>query len=380
MTNRLRIEHFSFDEAMSRGYLALCDDLYSDDPNWIQPLRKRLLSKFDPGFPFYQKKDNQHRNFVATRGGNVIGHLSAFVNAEMRDPQGRKVGCLGFFECIDDYQVAESLLDRAVEWLRAENNVNCIWGPINFDIWNGYRFMTHGFDQSRFYGEPYNKVYYPEFFERFGFGTLKTWCSLEITGRTIWENMVAKYELRYRSLMAEGYRMQQADMGDPDVLATLHALISRSYDRFLAYTPIDLTEFKRLIGAFLSSVDPRFLTLIYDSGNQVAGFSIAYPDVSDAVRSMRGGDNLLARMRFRRRRSAADRMVYSSLGITPEEVEKRHGLGAAVTYQAIHHILDAGYYTTVLTFIGEDSPVRSMVGGRIDRAQRAYALYELVAK
>jgi hypothetical protein len=70
------------------------------------------------------------------------------------------------------------------------------------------------------------------------------------------------------------------------------------------------------------------------------------------------------------------------LGITPEEAKKHHGLGTAATYQAIHHILDAGYETTVLTLIAEDSPVRSMsmVNGRIDHAQRTYALYELVTE
>jgi hypothetical protein len=399
MTNRFRIEHFSFDRALTRGYLALCHDLYAGDRNWIQPLSKRLLFQFDPGFAFYQKTGNQHRNFVALRGANIIGHLSAFVNHEMRDPQGGQVGGVGFFECIDDYPVAQSLLARAVEWLRAENDVHRIWGPINFDIWHGYRFMTHGFDQKTFYGEPYNKVYYPEFFKRFGFETLKTWCSLELTGRATWESVVAKYEPRYRRLTAEGYRMEPADLSDPDVVVTLHALISGSFRHFLAYTPIDLTEFKQLFGVFLRIVDRRFLTLIYDYANQAAGFSIAYPDLADAVRSMRGSDNMLARMRFyqcrrtgrgglgrdvgrREYNASGKRIIYSSLGITPAEVEKHHGLGTAATYEAIHRMLDAGYETTVLTLMADDSPARLMsaIRARIDRAQRTYALYGLVVK
>lgn len=378
--SQLEIKSFNFDAQLSRGFADLCGELYGGDSNWIPPSRNQLLSQFAPDFSFYQKAGNQHRHFAALRDGNVIGHVSAFVNADMRDPEGNRVGCLGFFECIDDYPVAERLLEQAVGWLRTDQGANCIWGPLNFDIWHGYRFMTRGFGERLFYGEPYNKQYYPEFFERFGFVVRKSWCSLEITGRKTWEGIVAKNEKFYRQISEKGYRFERARANDPGVLRVLHSLIAASYQGFLGYTPIPLADFNRLIGAFLRTVGTRFLLVIYNDRNQVAGFSIAYPDVSDAIRVMRGSDNLRARLRFLLRRRSAGRVVYLLLGITPREIEKRHGLGGAVSHYAMHGILDAGYETTVLALIAQDSLVRRIVGPGIEQAQREYALYELSAK
>jgi hypothetical protein len=55
------------------------------------------------------------------------------------------------------------LLEHAIEWLREKHDLQRIWAPVNFDIWHGYRLMTRGFEEKTFYGEPYNKIYYPGF-------------------------------------------------------------------------------------------------------------------------------------------------------------------------------------------------------------------------
>jgi hypothetical protein len=83
------------------------------------------------------------------------------VNAAIRDEDGTAVGLIGFFECVEDPVVATVLLDAARDWLREEHGLQRIWGPMNFDIWHSYRFMTRGFDQVPFYGEPDNKACYP---------------------------------------------------------------------------------------------------------------------------------------------------------------------------------------------------------------------------
>jgi hypothetical protein len=375
--NSIDIRPFTFDAARSKAFAGFCRDLYGGVSHWIPPLRKRLLAQFANDFSFYQKPDNRHRHFMVTRGGDILGHVSAFLNTDMRDAEGGPIGCLGFFECVDDYSAGERLFEHAVEWLRQRDGVKRIWGPVNFDIWHGYRLMTRGFDEKPFYGEPHNMPYYPDFFETFGFVARKTWCSLEASGRGILESIIARHEPPYHRMVREGYRFEPLRTNEPGELRALHALVSQSYHGFLGHTPIGFAEFDRLFGAHLRVADPRFLILAYDSRGRPAGFSVAYPDVADAVRAMRGRDDLLGKLRFQRRRNATNRVVYYMIGITPEEVEKRHGLGSAIAYHTVRTILDAGFETAVFALLGSDSAARRLVGENVRAAQREYCLYEL---
>jgi len=372
------IRSFTFDNDLTREFVAFCTRLYADEPGWIPPSRTAFAAQFAPEFPFYQKADNGHRHFVACRGRDVIGHVSAFLNNDMRDSDGRQIGCLGFFEVIEDYNVAAELLKNATDWLRKHDDITKIWGPVNFDIWHGYRFMRKGFELEPFLGEPFNKAYYPEFLERFGFAACKTWCSMEARSRNDLELIIAKSEPRYQQCLDSGYRIERIDAHNPSAMRLLYTLITGSYKGFLGITDIDFANFDRIFGSYLRVIDTRFVSLVYDPDNQPSGFAIAYPDPSSAVRAMNGRDNAYAKLQFALRRKQTKRVVFHTVGITPEEIEKHSGLGSALSYHGIRSALDAGFDRVLLALIGEDSLVRKIIGDSINEAEREYALYEMI--
>ena len=296
----------------------------------------------------------------------------------MRDSKGRQIGCLGFFECVEDYDVAADLLGKATEWLKQRDSVARVWGPVNFDIWHGYRCMRRGFELEPFLGEPFNKAYYPGFLERFGFAICKTWCSMEIRSRDALERVVAKSEPRYQQCLDDGYRFERIDAHAPSSMRLLHALTTRSYNGFLGLTDIDFVNFDRIFGGYLRVIDTRFANFVYDPEDQPAGFAIMYPDPSSAVRAMNGRDNAYAKLKFALRRKQTKRVVFHTLGITPKEIDKHHGLGSALTYHGVRSALDAGFDRVLLALIGEDSLARKIVGDSIEQAEREYALYEMI--
>jgi hypothetical protein len=307
----------------------------------------------------------------------MVGHVSALVNKDLKDRDGTPVGILGFFECIDDYAVAGDLLEHATEWLHRENDLHRIWAPVNFDIWHGYRFMTRGFEEKPFYGEPYNKVYYPDFFTRFGFSVKKSWESLEQWGPATLEKMIARFEPRYRALLEEGYRFKPIDVSQAHDLGQLYEVLMRSYHGLLGMTPFEFDEFERLLGQYLRAFEARFVNLVYDPSGNVAAFSVAYADYSDAIRAMRGKDDLMAQLRFRLHRGKAERVIFYMIGATPEEVRKTHGLGSATYYHTLRQILSAGFKTVLFVIIADDSGGRRHFGEEMRFAQKSYALYEL---
>lgn len=374
----MAIRHFTFDPAAADLFVRFSRELYQDDPNWIPPFKEELGAQLSPEFPFYRKSGNSHRHFVATAGGKVIGHISAMVNGELQDRDGTPVGTVGFFECINDDSVAQQLLSSATRWLHEEKEIDRIWGPMNFDIWHGYRFMTRGFDQKPFLGEPYNKPYYPEFFERFGFSRKCEWDSVEIAGRDPLERMIARGAKRYQLLVDRGYRFE---LFNPrrfgDELRKLHLVMTKSFGGFLGFTPLSFEELRPLFSKARHALHPRLFMFTYDENDNLAGFAAAFLELSDAVRSMKGRNSLLAKLKFAYHRARVNRINFYIGGVTPEEVARRSGLGRAGFYYIINQILNEGFETVMLTLRLKGNFSHGLAAKDPTVPQREYALYEL---
>ena len=74
---------------------------------------------------------------------------------------------IGFFECVDDSNVAKSLFDyceiKAKEW-----GYKKLIGPVDGSFWFRYRMKLDHFQEQPYVGEPYNKDYYRRLFEENG--------------------------------------------------------------------------------------------------------------------------------------------------------------------------------------------------------------------
>ena len=143
--------------------------IYKNDANWIQPLDKDVAEVFD------NKKNKAFRFGKIERWilkddlGKVIGRIAAFTNKKYKNKgDDVTVGGVGFFECINDQQAANLILDTAKKWLQ-EQGMQAMDGPINFgerDRWWG--MVTKGFMEP-LYCMNYNPPYYVSLFETYGF-------------------------------------------------------------------------------------------------------------------------------------------------------------------------------------------------------------------
>jgi hypothetical protein len=157
------------DKKTSRDFLLVPVLLYKNDPNWIRPLDKDILTVFD------EKQNKAFRHGKAIRWilkddrGNLIGRVAAFVNKKYKTKgDSISVGGMGFFECINNQSAANILFDICKEWLK-DNEMEAMDGPINFgerDRWWG--LQVEGFQQP-IYCMNYNPPYYQTLFENYGF-------------------------------------------------------------------------------------------------------------------------------------------------------------------------------------------------------------------
>lgn len=357
-------------------YRNLCREIYADDDQWVPPLEAEVHARFDPRSSFYVGPGRRHRHFLATAGRRAVGHATAFVNADLKDHDGTPVGAIGFFEVAPDKTAAADLISAATDWLKSENGLDRIWAPVNFDIWHGYRFLTSGFGQQPFTGEPYSKPYYPALFEDLGFRQRQTWTSAVYTSRYGVEELTTAYAPHYHDLLAQGYRFVKVNFSDMEELYTLHSLIGRSLRRFLGYTAISFHEFERQFVNRPNLFDPRISVWLCTPEGRRAGVAIAYPDHAQRVRAMGGHDGWIGRFRFAFHERPR-RAVYFLVGVDPEYMRQARGLGRAASYFIARAIADAGYSKFVAALVSERSPLRPLLQLEEAESRRDYALYEM---
>jgi ribosomal protein S18 acetylase RimI-like enzyme len=372
----MAIRTYTFDRALAGNYMDLCRELYRGDTNWIPPARKHLLEQFSPAFGFYRQAGNAHRHFLATAGGRPVGHASAMVNNRLKDRDGAAVGAIGFFECIDEPGVAAELLGSACDWLRAEHGLRRIWGPMQFDIWHGYRLMTRGFETATFLGEPYNKPYYPAQFAASGFAVRKKWFSLEVAGVATFRMLTQPLEKDHARALENGYRIEPMDIRAPALVRALHAAVEDSYRDFLGITRIELAQFREVFAAYARGLDPRFALGAWSPTGELCGFMIGYPDYARALQALRTQRFPLGPLRFWLRARSVERVVGFMIGITAKESARGRHLGRALGYRCLRSVMEAGFESIVLALLAEDSPAWLFFEGGRFEPQREYALYE----
>lgn len=372
----MAITQYKFDLEKANSFLDFCCGLYRHDANWIPPLRNRALAQFSPDFPFYRQAGNDHQHFLATAAGMNVGHVSAMVNARLKDQDGEPVGLVGFFESVEELSVATELLGHASHWLRTQHGVRRIWGPMQFDIWHGYRLLTRGFNGKTFFGEPYNKPYYPALFENNSFAVRKNWYSLVLPERASLEKLGEPWAEDHAGALSAGYHFAPMDVHDVYTVAALQSTIERSYHGFLGLTPLEFDEFKEVFAGYAGVLDSRFAIGGWDASGHLCGFAIAYPDHAPAHRAMRGKETAMAKVAFYLRSLAARRAVLFMLGITPEESARRRGLGRALCYHCLSALLAAGFTSLVAALLADDSPAWPLFGDHKKDAPKRYALYE----
>jgi hypothetical protein len=374
----MELKEFTFDPALTEPFLALGSELYRDDRSFVPPLREELRAQLAPSFPFYRQEGNAHRRFLAFEKGRPVARALASVNRDLVEGDQTRVGAVGFFEAAEDHHAALAVLSAAVDWLRRAHGIKRIWGPLNFDIWHGYRLMTRGFDRERFLGEPFNKAYYPSLFDSFGFRPRQRWNTLELEGPGALEVLLAQGGDERRRFCESGYRLEPFSLARfGESLGKLHRVLTRSFSGFLGYTPISLAEFSRLMSALRFAIHPECSVFVLDDAGRLAGFAGVLRELSEAVRAMRGASSPLSTLRFLGARRPSRRLMLHVGGITPAEASKHNGVARGAFYEVLARLRGSGCETVLATLVAKGNPVRRLYGPYASDVRREYTLYGL---
>ena len=116
--------------------------LYRDDPAAFEPLRSMARGALDvTKNAFFEHATRQQ--WVCFEDGKCVGRIVAIVDDLHNQHCNDDVGFFGFFECIEDVEVAKRLIETAREWL-AERGKTSMRGPVSPSMKGEFGVVVEG--------------------------------------------------------------------------------------------------------------------------------------------------------------------------------------------------------------------------------------------
>ncbi|MGQ0814796.1 MAG: GNAT family N-acetyltransferase [Gemmatimonadota bacterium] len=346
--------------------------IYENDPHWVPPLLAELEKVLDKRkHPFHQHADSAY--FIARRHGAVVGRISATVNHLANEFHNEKVGNFGFFECIDDDEIARALLDTARDW-NAARGMTSLLGPLNFstnDEFSSPGVLIGGFDTPPVLMMSHNPPYYARLLERYGLvksrDLLSYWCDMTQVN----ERLVKGVQ---RIGRGQNVTLRTLDMKDLDgEIGRIKEVYNSAWERNWGFVPMTDAEFEHMAESMKPIVNPR-LCVIAEIAGEPVGFALQLPDYNVAFRHMNG--KLLpfgwAKFLWYKRKIRHTRVI--TMGVKPQH--RKQGIDSMLIVQL--HIESARFDMPrgECSWILEDNmPMRrglERIGGVVYKTYRVY--------
>jgi len=346
--------------------------IYENDPHWVPPLYFERKQFFDPAKnPYFANARVAY--FIATRDGKDVGTIAASVDA-MYQKEDPGTAFFGFFEFIDDADVAAALLAAAREWL-IDEGMQKVLGPFNFNTNHEFGLLVDGFDSDPFVANPHNSAYYPDIYEAIGLRPAMDWyayiCDAAMPGIQKMIRVSDRLISRHPELTIRNIDLKHFD----EEVEKIRKIYAGAWEQNWAHVRVTDEEFRFIAKGLKSLIDPE-LCFIAEVGGEVAGISITLPDFNQVVKKMNGRVFPFGWVHVLRKKKIINRARVFMLGIAPEF--QSLPLGAALYAKTFQIAMDKGYRFGEASLILENNTrmrgALEKMGARIDKTYRNYEI------
>lgn len=370
-------------KAQEQIFLDMPTLIYQDDPHYVRPLDQDIKDIFDAQTNSLLIEGDCRRWLLWTKAGICIGRIAAFYKVKQRigtaDPQ-RRIGGIGFFECIDDQEAAGCLLDQASRWL-GEQQIKVIHGPVNFGSrhqWWGLMIKSSSMPN---YGNNYHPAYYRALIENYGFvlNYQQLTYSIKQTGAQpiLFERLRSHFEADSR------YAFKAMDTSRPVEMA---AQFQQLYHKICVVQDglpaLNLNQVLTLMHKLGDMLDPRLIWFGYFNGEPIA-FFVAIPELNQLIMQHVGGKiNFIDRFKLARLRwlKQYEKAYGLYCGVLPAFQKRAVALGLIANIQdAWANRLKIPYKSIELNWIGDYNPrmlkLMKLLDAEVTKIHHTYRLW-----
>jgi GNAT superfamily N-acetyltransferase len=353
-----------------KRFLTLPWRIYQDDPFWVPPLLYELKRLLDPRkHPFHRHAEVEY--FLALRGDEVVGRIAAIVNRQYVEFHDEATGFFGFFESINDAEVAAALLGTAERWVSARG-MGRIRGPMNFSTNEECGLLVEGFHYSPTVMMPHNPLYYSQLMKAAGYAKSKDLLAYLLDDTTPPERLVRGVE---RLRKGQDVTIRPINVRRFwEEIGSLQAIYHSAWERNWGFIPMTKAECDHFARQMRWIANPN-LCLIAEARGEPLGFALALPDYNQALKHVDGRllpFGLLKLLWYQRKINTARVLI---LGLKPGF--RRRGIDAMLYLRLWEEAPKNGYPVVECSWILEDNwEMRRGLERMGARIYKTYRIYE----
>ena len=349
--------------------------LRRDDPQWVPPLRFERRQFLDPDKnPWFEHAEAQL--FVAERGGEDVGRVSAHIDHRWDEFQGGSDGMFGFFETADDPEVFAALIGAAGDWLRERGRERML-GPMDFTLNDECGILIEGYDEPSMILEPWHPPHYRDQIEGLGFAKLmdllmwELWLHALKAGTELHPLIhAAAQKSRDEGVVLRS--MRKRDMAAE--VARFMEVYNEAWGDNWGFVPITEAEVEFQAKNLKPVLDENW-AMIAEKDGEVVGAALTLPDVEQALGRMNGRVLPFGWWHFLRRRSYIDRLRVFALGVKHDY--QHLGVAAALNERHVQTAAAHGPRGGHMGWILEtNEPMNRAMEGMGGKVVKKYRLYE----
>jgi len=262
-------------------------NLYKNNKSYVPPFEQEELNLTNP------KKnacfeESEAVYFLAEDDGKVVGRISGIISHAYNEKNNSKRARFSRFECIDNKEVADKLLQACENWAR-EKGMDSIHGPLGFNDLEREGLLVEGFDKVGTYLTSYNFPYYQKFIEDNGYVPDARWVEWRIPVPEVVNERAA----RVAAMVEKRYGFYEKQFKSSKELINKYGkqffeLLDECYQHIYGTIPFNEKLVKQTINSFKLIIDKKYVSLIFNKEDELIGYGIGFPSLADALIKSKG--------------------------------------------------------------------------------------------
>ena len=273
------------DKKNLKRFIKFPDELYKECKQYVPALHSDQVYSLtkDPALDYCS-----HKLWMVLDGGKVVGRICAMINPRYNELYGKKRARFGWFDTINDIEVARLLIGTAEDWAR-ENGMNEVHGPLYYNTLGKQGMLVEGFENIPPFNCLYNFAYYNDLVTALGYEKECDWLQYKMDAcQGVQEKMT-----RIAGMLKERYNLHEGSLNklkkDKEMVKYFFKVYNESFAaavyNFIPFTEKEIAHEAKMSIPF---VNDKVSSIVLDENNELVAFGIAFPNMSKALQKAKG--------------------------------------------------------------------------------------------
>ena len=268
-----------------RKFIKFPDQLYKDCPQYVPALHSdqvKSLTKVST-LSYCRRK-----MWMVLDGDKVVGRICGMINPRYNALYDKKRARFGWFDTINDFEVARLLIETAEAWAK-ENGMTEIHGPLYYNTLGKQGMLIEGFQNIPPFNCIYNYPYYVDFMNALGFVKECDWVQYKVPADQPPQDKI----VRIANLLKERYNLHEGSLNklkkDKAMVRYFFDVYNESFAKSVYnFIPFTKEEIDEEASEVLRFVTDKTSSIIFDENEELVGFGITFPSISKALQKAKG--------------------------------------------------------------------------------------------